>query len=192
MIRAKKYVIGEHHFDDIISEENKLNNFIKKKIKFKKSKKVKINTENNLKKISLINSDFKKFEILRILVIEEQSFSSESLFNFILKCGNECNIDIASDGNLILEKYQNMFKRRMMYNFIFFDLNQNIIKGYDAIDKIRNIEKEYGIHTKIIGVQNNNNIKNNLGNKNINNINKKLFDEIIPKSMKDFIELIFT
>ena len=191
-LRAKKYVIGEHHFDDIISEENKLNNFVKKKIKFKKGKKVKINTDGNLKKISFVNSDFKKFEILRILVIEEQSFSNESLFNFILKCGNECNIDIASDGNLILEKYQNLFKRRMMYNFIFFDLNQNIIKGFDAIDKIRNIEKEYGIHTKIIGIQNNNNNKNNLGNKTINSSNKELFDEIIPKSMKDFIELIFT
>ena len=48
-LRAKKYVIGEHHFDDIISEENKLNNFVKKKIKFKKTKKLKI------KKIIILN-----------------------------------------------------------------------------------------------------------------------------------------
>ena len=195
-LRAKKYVIGEHHFDDIISEKNKLNNFVKKKIKFKKKssnlKKSKLIQEKNiLKGISWKNNDFKKFEILRFLVVEEQSFSQESLFNFILKSGNECNMDIATDGNIILEKYKDMFKRRMLYDFIFYDVNQNIVKGLDALEKIRKIEEESGIHTKIIGIQ-------NLGNKNDSNINinnnysdKKLFDEIIPKAMKDFIELIY-
>ena len=196
-LRAKKYVIGEHHFDDILSEKNKLNNFIKKKVKFKKKssniKKGKLNLENNLKKIIWNNNDFKKFEILRFLVVEEQSFSQESIFNFILKCGNECNLDIATDGSIILEKYNYMFKRRMLYDFIFFDVNQNIIKGFKAIEEIRKIENENNIHTKIIGIQNNANGKNNLGNNNINmNANyKNLFDEIIPKSMKDFIELIY-
>ena len=89
-LRAKKYVIGEHHFDDIISEKNKLNNFVKKKIKFKKKssnlKKSKLIQEKNISKgISWKNNDFKKFEILRFLVVEEQSFSQESLFNFIFK-----------------------------------------------------------------------------------------------------------
>ena len=194
-LRAKKYVIGEHHFDDIISEKNKLNNFPKKKIKFKKSniikKKDKLSYFENINSISWKNSDFKKFEILRFLVIEEQSYEKESIFNFILKSGNECNLDIASDGNIILEKYKNIFKRRMMYDFIFFDMNQNIIKGTDAINEIRKIESENGIHTKIIGIQNNNTGKNFLGNKINKMINKNLFDEIIPKSMKDFIELIY-
>ena len=36
-LRAKKYVIGEYHFDDIISEKNKLKNYVNKKIKFKSS-----------------------------------------------------------------------------------------------------------------------------------------------------------
>ena len=189
-------MIGEHHFDDIISEKNKLNNFVKKKIKFKKKslnlKKSKLIQEKNISKgISWKNNDFKKFEILRFLVVEEQSFSQESLFNFILKNGNECNMDIATDGNIILEKYKDMFKRRMLYDFIFYDVNQNIVKGLDALEKIRKIEEESGIHTKIIGIQ-------NLGNKNDSNINinnnysdKKIFDEVIPKSMKDFIELIY-
>ena len=189
-LRAKKYVIGEHHFDDVVSEKNKLNNFIKKKIKFKKVKKVKINIEDNLKSISFKNSEFKKFEILRFLVIEEQSFLQESLFNFILKSGNECNIDIATDGNIILEKYQEMFKRKMMYDFIFVDVTQNIIKGYDALNEIRKIENENQIHTKIIGIQNFSGSKNFSGNTKF--IDKQLFDEIIPKSMKDFIELIYT
>ena len=193
-LRAKKYVIGEHHFDDILSEKNKLNNFVKKKIKFKKKssslKKSKLNQEkNNLKGISWNNNDFKKFEILRFLVVEEQSFQQDSLFNFILKSGNECNMDIATDGNIILEKYNDMFKRRMLYDFIFYDVNQNIMKGFDSLEKIRKIEEENNIHTKIIGIQ-------NLGSKINDNINnnyndKKLFDEIIPKSMKDFIELIY-
>ena len=190
-LRAKKYVIGEHHFDEVISEKNKLSNFTKKKIKFKKIKKVKLNLEDNLKSISFKNCDFKKFEIFRILVIEEQSFSQESLFNFILKSGNECNIDIASDGNIILEKYKEMFKRKMMYDFIFVDVTQNIIKGYDAINEIRKIENENQIHTKIIGIQNFSGSKNYTGN-NKKYLDKQLLDEIIPKSMKEFIELIYT
>ena len=190
-LRAKKYVIGEHHFDEVISEKNKLSNFTKRKIKFKKIKKVKLNLEDNLKSISFKNCDFKKFEIFRILVIEEQSFSQESLFNFILKSGNECNIDIASDGNIILEKYKEMFKRKMMYDFIFVDVTQNIIKGYDAINEIRKIENENQIHTKIIGIQNFSGSKNYTGN-NKKYLDKQLLDEIIPKSMKEFIELIYT
>ena len=70
-LRAKKYVIGEHHFDDIISEKNKLNNFPKKKIKFKKSniikKKDKLSLYENINSISWKNSDFKKFEIFDFL-----------------------------------------------------------------------------------------------------------------------------
>ena len=189
-LRAKKYVIGEHHFDEVISEKNKLSNFTKRKIKFKKIKKVKLNLEDNLKSISFKNSDFKKFEIFRILVIEEQSYSQESLFNFILKSGNECNIDIAPDGNIILEKYKEMFKRKMMYDFIFVNVTQSIIKGYDAISEIRQIEKENQIHTKIIGIQNFSGSKNYSGNNKY--FDNKLLDEIIPKSMKDFIELIYT
>ena len=195
-LRAKKYVIGEHHFDNIISEKNKLNNFVKKKLKFRKKssnlKKMKIVKENNVKGISWQNTEFKKFEILRFLVVEEQSFLQESLFNFILKSGNECNLDIAADGNIVLEKYNFLFKRRMLYDFIVFDVNQNIIKGPEAINEIRKIEKENNLHTKIIGIQNGigkNNIGNN--NMNINNNYKNLFDGIIPKSMKDFIELIY-
>ena len=197
-LRAKKYVIGEHHFDDIISEKNKLNNFIKKKLKFKKrnlslKKSKTIQEKNNIKGISLKNQDFKKFEILHILVIEEQSFAQESLFNFILKSGNECNLDIATDGNIILEKYKDLFKRRMLYDFIFYDVNQNITKGLDAINKIRKIEEENNVHTKIIGIQNFGNKNNTNSNENSNNDykDKNLFDEIIPKSMKDFIELIY-
>ena len=201
-LRAKKYVIGEHHFDDIISEKNKLNNFIKKKLKFKKKgsigKKMKlIQDKKKVKEISWINSEFKNFEILRFLVVEEQSFLKESLFNFILKSGNECNIDIANDGNILLEKYNYLFKRRMLYDFIFIDVNQNIIKANEALFEIRKIEKENNIHTKIIGIQNINqkNFGGNQNNNDFNNINnnkyKNLLDEIIPKSMKDFIEIIY-
>jgi hypothetical protein len=83
-----------------------------------------------------------------------------------------------------------MFKRRMIYDFIFVDVSQNIIKGYDALNEIRKIEKENKIHTKIIGIQNFSGNKNFSGN--VKSIDKELFDEIIPKSMKDFIELIYT
>ena len=84
-----------------------------------------------------------------------------------------------------------MFKRKMMYDFIFVDVTQNIIKGYDAIDEIRKIENENQIHTKIIGIQNFSGSKNYTGN-NKKYLDKQLLDEIIPKSMKEFIELIYT
>ena len=85
----------------------------------------------------------------------------------------------------------------MLYDFIFIDVNQNIIKAYEALFEIRKIEKENNIHTKIIGIQNINQ-KNFGGNQNNNDFNiinnnkyKNLLDEIIPKSMKDFIEIIY-
>ena len=84
-----------------------------------------------------------------------------------------------------------MFKRKMMYDFIFVDVTQNIIKGYDAINEIRKIENENQIHTKIIGIQNFSGSKNYTGN-NKKYLDKQLLDEIIPKSMKEFIELIYT
>ena len=85
----------------------------------------------------------------------------------------------------------------MLYDFIFIDVNQNIIKANEALFEIRKIEKENNIHTKIIGIQNINqkNFGGNQNNDDNNNINnnkyENLLDEIIPKSMKDFIEIIY-
>ena len=182
-LRAKKYVIGEYHFDDIISEKNKLKNFVSKKLKFKSNNifKKKVAFVQNYKKIQLNITEFKKFEILRFLIIEEQSFPPESIYNLILKSGNECNMDVAWDGNIVLEKYKFIFKRRMLYDYILVDVNQNLLKGtIDAINEIKTLEKDNGIHTKIIGIQS--------SNKKVSN--PELYDQIIPKSMKDFIKLI--
>ena len=58
-----------------------------------------------LKSINFNRSQFIKFEIPRFLIIEEQPSNDNSIFNFILKSGNECNINLASDGTILLEKY---------------------------------------------------------------------------------------
>ena len=91
-------------------------------------------------------------------------------------------MDVAWDGNIVLEKYKVIFKRRMLYDYILVDVNQNLLKGtIDAINEIKTLEKDNGIHTKIIGIQS--------SNKKVSN--PELYDQIIPKSMKDFIKLIY-
>ena len=91
-------------------------------------------------------------------------------------------MDVAWDGNIVLEKYKFIFKRRMLYDYILVDVNQNLLKGtIDAINEIKTLEKDNGIHTKIIGIQS--------SNKKVSN--PELYDQIIPKSMKDFIKLIY-
>ena len=188
-LRAKKYVIGEHHFEDIIPDKQKYSVFSNKKVKFKSSFiKKKIRVEPMLKSINFNVSGFNKFEIPRFLVIEEQSFADNSIFNFILKSGNECNIDYSADGTIILDKYNEIFKQKMQFDFIFIDICQNSLKGYDALVKIREIENKNGIHTKIIGIQNKKNEKTMINKK----MNLELFDKVIDKSIKEFNELIYS
>ena len=187
-LRAKKYVIGEHHFMEIIPDKQKYNAFINKKVKFKSStNKKKARIEPSLKSINFNINEFNNFEIPRFLVIEEKSVGEDSIFNFILKCGNECNIDIAKDGSIILEKYYEIFKQKMLFDYIFIDICQNSLKGYDALISIREDEKKCGVHTKIVGIQNKKNDKTTINKK----MNTQLFDKVIEKSMKEFNELIY-
>ena len=103
-LRAKKYVIGEHHFEDIIPLSKK--NVLNMKVKFKNTQNIKkMRVEPLLNSISFASSEFKKCGIKRYLVIEEKSYEDNSLFNFILKLNNECNIDIANDESIALHKY---------------------------------------------------------------------------------------
>ena len=187
-LRAKKYVIGEHHFEEIIPDKQKYCSFSNKKVKFKSSlAKKKIKVEHILKTINFNGSEFNKFEIPRFLVIEEKSSEENSLFNFILKSGNECNIDLASDGNILLDKYNEVFKQKMLFDFIFIDVCQNSLKGYDTLVNIRENETKIGLHTKLIGIKNTKNDKVMINKK----MNLDLFDKVIEKSNKDFNELIY-
>ena len=108
---------------------------------------------------------------------------SEAMNKIILPDGNECNIDIANDGNIFFYYFKYMLKRKMLYDFIFYDVNQNIIKGNEALYEIRKIENENNIHTKIIGIQNINqkNFGGNQNNDENNNINNNKY---APKSMQ--------
>ena len=188
-LRAKKYVIGEHHFEEIIPDKQKYSVFSNKKVKFKSSlMRKKIRVEPMLKSINFNTSQFNKFEIPRFLIIEEQPSNDNSIFNFILKSGNECNIDLASDGTILLEKYNEIFKQKMLFDFIFIDICQNSLKGYDALVTIREIENNNGIHTKIVGIQNKKNEKTMINKK----MNLELFDKVIEKSIKEFNELIYS
>jgi CheY-like chemotaxis protein len=76
----------------------------------------------------------------------------------------------------------------MQFDFIFIDICQNSLKGYDALVKIREIENKNGIHTKIIGIQNKKNEKTMINKK----MNLELFDKVIDKSIKEFNELIYS
>ena len=188
-LRAKKYVIGEHHFEDIIPDKQKYSVFSNKKVKFKSNiMKKKARVEPILKSVNFNIVQFNKFEIPRFLVIEEQSFTENSIFNFILKSGNECNIDLASDGTIILDKYNEVFKQKMLFDYIFIDICQNSLKGYDALVTIKDIENKNGIHTKIVGIQNKKNDKTMVNKR----MNLDLFDKVIEKSIKDFNELIYS
>jgi hypothetical protein len=181
-LRAKKYVIGEHHFEEIIPDKQKNCVFSNKKVKFKSSlAKKKIRIEPLLKSINFMDSAFKKYETPRFLIIEEKSFNDNSIFNFILKTGNDCNLDATADGTIVLDKYNEIFKQKMQFDFIFIDVCQNSLKGYDSLFVIRDMEKKAGIHTKIIGILNRKNnitiIKKN-EDKNIkNNDENKINDE---------------
>ena len=187
-LRAKKYVIGEHHFEDIIPDKQRYCAFSNKKVKFKSSlMKKKVKVESILKTINFNVAEFKKFEIPRFLVIEEKSSDENSVFNFILKSGNECNIDLAGDGNILLEKYNEVLKQKMLFDYIFIDICQNSLKGYDALVSIREQENKIGIHTKIIGIQNKKNDKIMINKK----MNMSLFYRILEKSNKDFNELLY-
>ena len=187
-LRAKKYVIGEHHFEDIIPDKQKYNVFSNKKVKFKSSlAKKKLRVEPLLKSINFNIIQFNKFEIPRFLVIEEKSSNDNSIFNFILKSGNECNIDLANDGTILFEKYNEIFKQKMLFDYIFIDICQSSLKGYDALVIIRDNENKIGIHTKIIGIQNKINDKTMINKK----MNLELFDKVIEKTIKDFNELIY-
>ena len=188
-LRAKKYVIGEHHFEDIIPDKQKFSVFSNKKVKFKSNlMKKKIRVEPILKSVNFKIIQFNKFDIPRFLVIEEQSFNENSIFNFILKSGNECNIDLANDGTIILDKYNEVFKQKMLFDFIFIDICQNSLKGYDALVSIREMENKNGIHTKLVGIQNKKNDKTMVNKK----MNLELFDKVIEKSIKEFNELIYS
>ena len=188
-LRAKKYVIGEHHFEEIIPDKQKYSVFSNKKVKFKSSFiKKKIRVEPILKSINFNVPSFNKFEIPRFFIVEEQSFAENSIFNFILKSGNECNIDHSSDGTIILDKYNEIFKQKMQYDYIFIDICQNSLKGYDALVTIREKENKIGIHTKIVGIQNKKNEKAMINKK----MNLELFDKVIDKSIKEFNELIYS
>ena len=188
-LRAKKYVIGEHHFEDIIPDKQKFSVFSNKKVKFKSNlMKKKVRVEPILKSVNFNITQFNKFDIHRFLVIEDQSFIENSIFNFILKSGNECNIDLANDGTIILDKYNEVFKQKMLFDFIFIDICQNSLKGYDALVTIREMENKNGIHTKIVGIQNKKNEKTMVNKK----MNLELFDKVIEKSIKEFNELIYS
>ena len=188
-MRAKKYVIGEHHFEEIFPDKQKYSVFSNKKVRFKSNvSKKKVRVEPILKSINFSNGEFSKFEIPRFFVLEEQSFQPNSLFNFILKSGNECNIDLAADGTIFFEKYNEMIKQRMLYDFIFIDVCQNSLKGYDALVTLREREKQIGIHTKIIGVINKKNDKAMINKK----MNLEIFDKVIEKVIKEFNEVIYS
>ena len=119
------------------------------------------------------------------MVIEDKSFIENSIFRIILRSGNECNIDCASDSKIVLDKYNEIFKQKMYYDYIFVDLSyQNSLK---ILPIIREEETKARIHTNIVGIYINQNDLNMFNNK---EKEKALFDKFIEKSIKEFNELL--
>ena len=76
----------------------------------------------------------------------------------------------------------------MIFDFIFIDICQNSLKGYDELVTIREIENTNGNHTKIVRIQNKKNEKTMINKK----MNLELFDKVIEKSIKEFNELSYS
>jgi hypothetical protein len=185
-LRARKYVIGDHNFEKIIPDKQKNCISSNKKVKFKsRLAKKKIRVDPLLKSIDFTKTEYRKYEIPRFLVIEDKSFIENSIFRIILRSGNECNIDCASDSKIVLDKYNEIFKQKMYYDYIFVDLSyQNSLK---ILPIIREEETKARIHTNIVGIYINQNDLNMFNNK---EKEKALFDKFIEKSIKEFNELL--
>jgi len=188
-LRAKKFVIGEHHFEEILPERQKYNLFINKKVKFKSAlTKKKPRVEPLLKSINFPVTPYTKFDIPRFMVIEEHSFEINSIFNFILKSGNDCFIDVANDTTIIMEKYTEVFNQKMLFDFIFVDICQNSQKWVEDLVRIREMEDRVNVHTKIIGIQN----KKKEKAVSTKSLDTRMMDKIIEKTTKDLNEIIYS
>ena len=122
------------------------------------------------------------------MVIEEHSFEINSIFNFILKSGNDCFIDVANDTTIIMEKYTEVFNQKMLFDFIFVDICQNSQKWVEDLVRIREMEDRVNVHTKIIGIQN----KKKEKAVSTKSLDTRMMDKIIEKTTKDLNEIIYS
>ena len=51
------------------------------------------------------------------------------------------NIDIAGDGRIVLEKYNTLYKKKLLFEFIFIDIEEKNLKGKEAAEIIREMVK---------------------------------------------------
>ena len=172
-----------------------------KKFKIKKYTKIKTNIKNNgnsngenYRIVKYFLTDFSNDDFPRIIILEQdKNTTAKSLFNVILNSKFTCNIDIAADGNDLYEKYRLLYKYKKLFDYIFVEYENIHLKGYEAVEFIREKEKEIGdkkeVYTKIIGIKDKrSNIQNN------REYNLKLFDKFIERPFDENTvnEIFFT
>ncbi len=79
---------------------------------------------------------------MRVLIVEDD-FISRKLLEEILSPYGKC--DIAVDGKGAIEAYKMSWLRNEPYDLICMDIMMPNVDGYEALVKIREIEKERGI-----------------------------------------------
>ncbi|MDQ6813699.1 MAG: response regulator [Bacteroidota bacterium] len=82
---------------------------------------------------------------LKVLLAEDNQINQEVAYNMLIKGGNQ--VTIASNGK---EAVDAMLKED--FDVVFMDVQMPLMNGYEATEKIRNIESCTGRHTPIIGL----------------------------------------
>lgn len=83
---------------------------------------------------------------MRILIVEDD-FVSGKLLKTILSPIGEC--EIAEDGAIGMEKLKKSFAEENYYALVCLDIMLPEFSGYDVLEYLRTLEKEYGITESI-------------------------------------------
>ncbi|MCW3082482.1 response regulator [Segetibacter sp.] len=82
---------------------------------------------------------------LKVLLAEDNQISQEVAYHMLVKSGNQ--VVIANNGK---EAVNAMMQEE--FDLVFMDVQMPVMNGYEATEKIRQIEKATGRHTPIIGL----------------------------------------
>jgi two-component system sensor histidine kinase/response regulator len=82
---------------------------------------------------------------LKILLAEDNQINQEVAYNMLVKAGN--TVAIANNGKEVVQAIT-----EEDFDLIFMDVQMPVMNGYEATEKIRQIQKASGKHTPIIGL----------------------------------------